>query len=53
VVDSFLDGDAREAAAPFLPTDGVWRQRFGGTEVCIRPRDPRGFTLDFEVAKKA
>jgi len=53
VVESFLEEEAREAAYPFLPSDGVWRQSFGGTEVRIRPHDPRGFTLDFEVGGKA
>jgi hypothetical protein len=50
VVDSFLEPAAREAAERHVPRDGIWRQRFGDTELRLSARDAQGFELDIEIA---
>ena len=53
VTQDFLAGEVREAVAPYLGDPACWRQCFGGVEICIRPADSSGFTLDFEVFHRA
>lgn len=52
VTEDLLSDEVREAAAPYLGSPDCWTQRFGDVEVRIRPGDPAGFTLDFEVRRR-